>query len=215
MIIKLKLPEFLLITCFLLVSCNQLKKLQSDVQNENGSKFSELSGPYLGQKPPGMIPELFAPGLLSAGGDVASITFNPNGMELCYFLWTPGGETLAAPKGPFQQMIILYTRLENGHWREPREFSFNPNRAECYPSFSPDGERIYYISWKNGRGSTMFVDKSNGVWCEPKMIDLQDDNQTGFVSVANNGNLYFSNFIKYRYENGGYSPAEKLKIPVT
>ncbi len=204
----------ILILGSMLISCNRNNKSQLNPQNQNQSKFTELSGPYLGQKPPGIIPELFAPGLLSAGCDVSSITFTPDGMELCYFLWTPGGETLAEPKGPFQQMIIMYSRMKNGRWTEPKEFSFNHDRKQCYPFFSPDGQRIYFISWRSGQGPAMFVERSKGEWSEPKDVDLKDDNKTGFVSVAASRNLYFSNFIRYCFENGGYTTPEKLDIPV-
>jgi len=193
----------------ILISCNQ----NNDNQIVNESKFSKLTGPYLGQNPPGMKPELFAPDLLTAGGDVSSITFSPDGMELCYFIWTPGGESLTEPKGPFQQMFILYSRIENGYWTEPKEFSFAHDRKQCYPFFSPDGERIYFVSWRSGQGPTMFVEKSNGELSQPQNIFLKNDPKTGFVSVAANRNLYFFNFIRYRFENGEYTLPEKLNIP--
>ena len=210
----------ILIIGALLISCNQTEVSQSNVQNRNKSKFSELNGPYLGQKPPGMTPELFAPGLLSAGGDEANITFTPDGMELCYTLWTPGGENLADPKWPFLQMIIMYSRVENGRWVEPKEFSFNLDRKEIYPFFSPDGKRMYFSSWRSGSPRIMFVEKSNGEWCEPKEINLHI---SSFISVAANGNLYFADqdqdteevFIYMsRYENGNYSLPEKLSDAV-
>ena len=73
---NIKPQSVILLLGILLISCNQnnIKK------NESVSKFVELRDHYLGQKPPGMIPELFAPGLLSAGGDEANITFTPENM---------------------------------------------------------------------------------------------------------------------------------------
>ena len=166
----------LLIIVFLISNCSR---------NEN---FPDLKGPYLGQKPPGMTPELFAPGLLSAGGDEANITFTPDGMELCYTLWTPGGENLADPKWPFHQMIVMHSKEKNGRWTEPRELSFNLDRKNIYPFFSPDGKRMYFMSLRSGSGRLMFAEKSNGEWSDPKEVDLKI---SSFISVAANGNLYF------------------------
>ena len=182
---------------------------------ERQSGFLVLKGPYFGQKPPGMVPELFAPGLLSVGGDEANITFTPDGMECCYTLWTPGWYS----ESPFQQMFIFYSRMENGRWTEPKEFPFNPDRKEIYPFFSPDGKRLYFGSRRSGSGRIMFVEKSAGEWCDPKEINLQIFQ---FISVASNGNMYFiaedpeiegpyNYFIhKSCYKNGEYLSPERL-----
>ena len=183
------------------------------------SDFPVLRGTYLGQKPPGKVPELFALDLLSVGGAEANITFTPDGMECCYTLWTPGG----CSERPFQQQLIFYSRMENGRWTEPKEFPFNSDRKEFYPFFSPDGKRLYYCSTRSGFLRTMFVEKSNGEWCDPQEINLHE---TGtLISVASNGNLYFIaqdpkiegpaspyNIFIYKscYKNGKYLLPEKL-----
>jgi len=193
----------IIVFLFLLVSCS------------GKSGFPVLKGPYLGQKPPGNVPELFAPGLLSVGGDEANITFTPDGMECCYTLWTPGWYS----ECPFQQKFIFYSRMENGRWTEPQEFPFNPDRKEIYPFFSPDGKRLYFCSGDIGSQRTMFVEKSNEEWCDPKEVSLQ---AFGFISVSSNGNLYFNaedpeiegplNVFIYKscYKNGQYLSPEKL-----
>lgn len=177
--------------------------------------FPKLKGPYLGQKPLGMTPELFTPDFLSVGGDEANITFTPDGMECCYTVWTPGWYS----ETPFQQRLILYTRMENGHWTEPRELPFNSDRTEIYPFFSPDGKRLYYTSGNIGSQRIMYVEKLNGEWYNPKEINLQ---AFGFISVSSNGNLYFTaqdkkiksplNYFIYKscYKNGKYLSPEKL-----
>ena len=156
---------FLLLFLILFCNCTQLPNL------------TELKGPYLGQKPPGMVPELFAPGLLSAGGAEANITFTPDGLECCYTLWTPGWYS----ESPFAQRFIFYTLMENGRWTEPKELLFNPDREEQYPCFSPDGKRLYFDSTRSGTWRTMFVEKSNGEWSEPKEMSLQAGSLNGFV----------------------------------
>ena len=47
--------------------------------------FPTLKGPYLGQKPPGMTPEIFAPGVISTGyHEVGGPAFTPDLSEI-YF----------------------------------------------------------------------------------------------------------------------------------
>ncbi len=40
---------------------------------------NEITGPYLGQKPPGETPETFAPGLISHGYHEHCLTISPDG----------------------------------------------------------------------------------------------------------------------------------------
>ena len=46
-----------------------------------------LTGPYLGQKPPGKTPEIFAPGIISTGFNERNLAFTPDGRELFYGLY--------------------------------------------------------------------------------------------------------------------------------
>lgn len=49
-------------------------------------EFPVLKGPYLGQKPPGMMPEIFAPGFVSTNKYTEnSCSFFSDGRE-CYFI---------------------------------------------------------------------------------------------------------------------------------
>jgi hypothetical protein len=51
---------------------------------QSSPEFPKLSGPYLGQKPPGMAPEVFAPGIVSTAAHEFSCSFTPDGKEF-YF----------------------------------------------------------------------------------------------------------------------------------
>ena len=67
-----------------------------------------LKGPYLGQKPPGMTPEIFAPGIISTGLSESYAFFTPDGKELYFMLW-------GAPYN-----VILYMKEDNNGWTRPR-----------------------------------------------------------------------------------------------
>ena len=50
--------------------------------------FPVLKGPYLGQTPPGMKAEIFAPGIISTGFNEHGISFTNDGKELYFrFFW--------------------------------------------------------------------------------------------------------------------------------
>jgi hypothetical protein len=213
---NLILQSVILIISILLISCNQ----NNVQQNETGSKFNELSGPYLGQKPPGKTPEMFAPDLLSAGNEEYKITFSPDGLELCYNFSSPGAQWIVEPTGLFKKSFMMYSHQENGYWTEPRELSYDLDLDKHYPFFSPDGKKIYFNDIINGTPRKMYVEKQNSGWSKPKEIEFENgyQDESLFMSIASNGNLYFGmspdgeNTYIYmsRFENGLYSIPNKL-----
>ena len=68
---KVIFTGFLFLILLVLINCS--KK----------DEFQVLKGPYLGQKPPGTTPEMFAPGIISTGYDERIAAFSPDGKELC------------------------------------------------------------------------------------------------------------------------------------
>jgi hypothetical protein len=57
--------------------------LSSCAPSSRLADFTKLTGPYLGQKPPGMTDALFAPGYVSTGYfEHSSPTFSPDGKYL-------------------------------------------------------------------------------------------------------------------------------------
>jgi len=146
--------------------------------------FPVLKGPYLGQKPPGLTPEVFAPGIVSTGYIEQFAYFTPDGREL-YFLLRGA---------PFT--VILCMKEENGRWTKPQVAPFS---GKYFAKFclSPDGNRIVLCSSqpRDGKGkptnvlTTWFVDRMETGWSEPRLIELFKD--AAAPSIASNGNLYF------------------------
>ena len=82
----------------------------------NESKFNQLKDPYLGQKPPGMTPEVFAPGIVSTEDHKEfGCTFSPDGKE---FYFTRGSIVL-------HQNTIMVCRYQNGKWIAPVSAAFS------------------------------------------------------------------------------------------
>ena len=181
--------------------------------------FPKLTGTYLGQKLPGLVPEIFAPGIISTGLDEGRICFSPDGKELYYGFLTPDG--------PFRKTILLYSGFKNGYWTEPKELDFNPDRNFYYQFISPDGRKIFFGSKRTEKPTSniWYAEKTVEGWSEPKKIEFEKDyNGNGglYPTVAANGNLYFQDWLKSspepnssdiymaKYENGKYLKPERL-----
>ena len=67
-------------------------------------KWPRLKGPYLGQKPPGKVPEVFAPGIVSTKEDEYAFEMSPSGNEM---LFTRG------------RSLILITKNQNSILNKP------------------------------------------------------------------------------------------------
>ncbi|UCF36216.1 MAG: PD40 domain-containing protein [Acidobacteriota bacterium] len=96
----------------------------------------ELRGPYLGQKPPGTQPEIFAPGIVSTDFyNHSSLTISPDGREIYWAM------------GPLDQPIRIYVSkwLAEG-WTKPEIVSFTKDYNGDCPVLSPDGRSMYFNS---------------------------------------------------------------------
>ncbi len=95
-------------------------------------------GPYLGQKPPGLIPEVFAPGVVSTKGWELNGVFSPD-MASFYFLRESGNDN-----NPRQEFVLF--KQKNNKWYE-EVVSARKGQA----IFSPDGKTLHlgkrYQSW--------------------------------------------------------------------
>ncbi len=96
----------------------------SDTQRE----FPVLKGPLMGQKPPGMVAEPFAPGIISKAGWELEGVFAP-GMQEFYF---------TTRNGNGKSSMVVGLRQHNNVWKKYIEFK---RRGEV--TFSPDGKRMH------------------------------------------------------------------------
>lgn len=172
--------------------------------------FPVLKGPYLGQKPPGMTPEIFAPGVVSTGFLEQFAYFTPDGKELYWLL-------RGAP-----HTVILYMKENKGRWTKPRVADFS---GKYFAKFclSPDGNHIILTSNqpKSGRGeptdvlTTWIIERTATSWSDPKLIDSLKNAAAPTISLK--GTLYFyldieneRDIYMSKYVNGNYTKPVKL-----
>jgi Tol biopolymer transport system component len=184
------------------------------------SEFPKLTNPYLGQKPSGVIPEIFAPGIISLGYHEHRIAISPDGNEIFY--------SVASPNKP--KMQIMQTKLANGSWDTPSLAPFSDIGMNLHPAFSPDGKRLFFVSTrpllKNGvssnRADIWFVDRQENGWSNPVNIgnSINTENNESSPTVMSDRTIFFESnrnsdkkdwdiYVSYLI-NGVYQKAEKL-----
>jgi len=143
-----------------------------------------LSGPYLGQVPPGLTPQVFAPGFisLSNASDYAA-TFSPDGTELYFTRRLASGQN------------IYETHLVDGIWSTPAQVAFSAGSNAHEPHLTLDNSTLYF-GWFHSLppGETSVIEMEYGIWAtdrtatgwsEPRYVG-----QGMNVSSDLNGQLY-------------------------
>ncbi|HSG27035.1 MAG TPA: hypothetical protein VLA34_01050, partial [Candidatus Krumholzibacterium sp.] len=145
---------------------------------------------YLGQQPPGMTPEIFAPGIVSTDAWEASGTFSPDFREY-YFTRRPDHEG--------RDNRIMYMYYSGGRWNGPEPAPFGVDAMEFEPFITPDGEKLYFNSERPDpeSGSTedeiWYCERTPDGWRGPMLAC--DEINRGFamyVSSTAEGMLYFT-----------------------
>ncbi len=131
-----------------------LSILTMSCMNHSQTDFPVLKGPYLGQKPPGMIPEVFAAGIVSTKGWEYGVVFAPD-MKEVYFI-----REVDVESNPKQEFVVFESK--NNEWYER---VISPRRGT--PTISPDGKIMYF-----GRS---YKERTDTGWSEPKRLGSDFD----------------------------------------
>ncbi len=180
--------------------------------------FPILKGPYLGQQPPGKIPEIFAPGIISTGLSELNAVFSPDGSEFYFCVRCISGT-----------VSIFQVKMENNIWTEPKLLPFASRFGEIDVTLSPDGNIILFSSRRPLPGSDKpkedndfwMAKRFKDTWGNPIYLgeDINSDSHDYYPMMTNDGTIYFSsqregtgtnNIYRSKLINGKYSKAEKL-----
>lgn len=168
-----------------------------------------LHGPYLGQKPPGLMPEIFAPGTISSPEHEHSYpSFSHDGKKV---LWTVMFTRLNIELPP----MILTMDQENNQWTRPKIADFSGVFPDGEGCLSPNNKKFFFGSQRPfGKENKpkkdldiWYVEKIASQWSNPVRLNslINTDKHEMQPSISANGNLYYvGHFEKGRNNNGIY-----------
>lgn len=170
--------------------------------SQKAQEYPVLKGEYFGRKPPGLIPEVFARGIISSNyKEHGAPTFSADGKEV--FWWS-------IQINPNNQWLNLFKTMRciGDTWTEPEVSPFNEGAV-----FSPDGKRLYFASTKSGE-NPYFVEKMGESWSEPKYINLvtrfPEIKYVYFPTITSSGTLYFLGYLEEQWANLGIYRSELI-----
>jgi hypothetical protein len=146
--------------------------VSSFIYGQGTQEFPVFKGEYIGQKLPGITPEVFAPGIVSdtSWEGHCQIAVSPDGDEIYWSAWTM---KYPAEDGETNTEQLFYSKLVDGVWTKPAltEFvkDFLTSNNGC-PVFSSDGNKLFFSSNRPGglgEKDTWYVERTNKGWSNP------------------------------------------------
>ena len=175
------MKKTMLFFCLLILSSSNL------FSQQNG--FPKLNGPYLDQKPPGMTPELFAPGIISTDTSEGCSGWGNNMEYFIFQRWIEG------------KSHLYIMNQNNGIWAKPEPLPFVDEYQVGDFTIAPDGKTMVFVSQKfieaigsEGEGGNIWtVEKTSSGWKEPKQIGepINTKYHDSYPCLAANKNIYF------------------------
>jgi len=164
---------------------------------------------YLGQPPPGSIPKVFAPGIVSLPNrEEKVISFSRDGKEIFFVI------------NPYPNCRIVHMEFKNNKWTNPEIVSFSNNRLCDEPFFSSDGRRIYFWTTINGADNICYSDKIDTLWGGPINLGSPPNLPAGqyHPCVVADSSIYFASsdgkICRSQYLNGQYQNRIIFPYPV-
>ncbi len=192
--------------------------------SESGKSIFGTKNAYFGLTPPGLTPEVFAPGIVSDStwAEHCQVTISPNGDEILWSAWTGNYKTEDGSKNTEQ---IFYSKIENGMWTKPELVEFTKNNKHGLnggPVFSPNGKRIYFYQvkspWTSSDMNTYYVEKKNGKWGdEPINIgQAYNSGSQNYSPIFTKKGIAYKNLFgkisRYSYENDNFTLTDSIVI---
>jgi len=148
------------------------------------------AAPYLGQRPPGTTPRVFAPGVISTGNIHSWLAISRDGREM---FWSTFDTTTFSTRLRSIQEV-------GGRWTEPQSPPFAGPGSSQLPMFAPDGSRLYFRVRAEKEWTTTFLEKLASGWSaargEGALLQCGS-------SFTRSGRVYFSSAMNTKTWNTG------------
>ncbi len=198
-----------LLLVFLVIILSSLNCEQAE------KNFIDTKDAYLGQKPPGFNPEIFAKGIVSdtSWKEHCQLAISPNGDEIYWSCFSDA-----------QGEQIYFSEYDDGNWTKPALVDFVKDDLTMLnggPVFSPDGAKLFFYSRNRPGGigylDAWYVERTETGWSDPvnmgESFNSAGDNRPPIIT--NIGSAYHMGrnlpdttdveIIRSKYSNGKFS----------
>lgn len=178
-----------------------------------------LKGPYLGQKPPGTIPEVFAPGIVTTElNEHGSPTFSP---DLSEMYWSPQYKKIGGGR-------IIFMKMVDSRWQPPKTAPFSEEFKNQNPFLSVNGKRMFFKSFRPvdadvyKNGAYWVCERTAQGWTIPRPLgpNVNSGSMGQQISESISRTLYYAaerpsgkglwDIYRVRYVAGRYRDPENL-----
>lgn len=159
--------------------------------------ITQLSGPYLGQEPPGMEPKVFAPGVISVPDFTEwSGAFSPDGSEYYFYRFS---DTVKSR--------VLYSQVVDGNWTAPEQLAITAGYDAYEPYVTVDNHWLYF-KWNHpippgqpNTGVTAYfgAERTQDGWSKPRYVG-----QGRYLTSSQDGQLYTTDMSSFKMDGKTY-----------
>lgn len=172
----------------------------------------------MGQEPPGLVPQVFEPSIISTGFDELNSVFSPDGREFYFCV-----------RNFLGAVSIFQMIMEGEHWSQPKLLSFASRYGDIDVTMSPDGSKILFCSRRPLPGSDepredydfWMAEREGKTWGAPIHLgeEINSDSHDFYPMMTESGAIYFSsqregpgtnNIYRSELISGKYAEAIKL-----
>lgn len=173
--------------------------------SDTASQETGAADLYFGQRPPGGIPEVFAPGVISLANRFEQfLIYSPDERQLVF----------SVTDSSWSSFTLQSLRIENGTWTEPETASFLGSSPDALvAAFSYDMNEVFFTSSRPAYppANIWMSERHENGWSEPTMLGppVSSDADEFEVAISENGTLYFSSA-----RNGGFGDLDIYRAPL-
>ncbi|MBU8892821.1 MAG: hypothetical protein KOO66_08575 [Bacteroidales bacterium] len=176
--------------------------------------FLDTEDAYFGLTPPGLIPEVFAPGIISdtSWREHCQLAISPKGDEI---YWSKFSDNVSEQ--------IYFSKFINNKWTKSELADFikdDLTHLNGQPTFSPDGNKLFFYSRNRPGGlgyiDAWYVERTDDGWSKPinagQPFNTDGDDRPPIITEK--GNAYTMgrnfaedkvNYLRFNYTDGKFS----------
>jgi len=163
--------------------------------------FPVLKGPYLGQEPPGITPEIFAPGIVCTDETQGCSVFLEGGRIFMYNVFRE------------DESFLYELEMVSEHWTKPRLSSLTSDYYDGDFTLSPDGKTLFFSSRRPLKldgterkySNIWLVKRTETGWGQPSPLGapINTEHHEAYPTLEKDGMFYF-----FARDRGGYGKSD-------